>query len=127
MSFGRNLQASIQQQKTERANVEKDETGFPKPDRKEQKDSIATMLGLMGSIAIESIMADLKRMIEKSMHKEIDGYVLALSRIMRHDLAWQCIVQSFSESNEPIPSQYYSEFGANKLNLPTKRPKMTVK
>lgn len=75
-----------------------------------QKDAIANMLGLMGANAVESIMSDITKMLDRNMRDTLDGYVLALSRIIRHDLAWKCIVHSFADANIPIPQGYYRQF-----------------
>lgn len=115
--LGRELQRSLQSEGT----VEKDENGFEKP--ASGKQTVATMLGLMGSIAVETIMTDISGMIDKNMFKELDGYIFALSRIMRHDMAWQCIVHSFAEKNEPIPAKYYSHF---KQSMVQQKQRMTA-
>ena len=119
--FGRELQHSL---KSEQA-VDKDPNGFSKPTSKEKKDAVASMLGLMGSIAVETIMSDISRMLDKKLFTELDGYVLALSRIMRHDMAWQCIIHVFTDKNEPIPTKYYSEFGQQSSQVTKQR--MTAK
>lgn len=119
--LGRDLQRSL---KSEQA-VEKDENGFGKPTQKEKKDTVASMLGLMGSIAVETIMSDIGRMLDKKLFTELDGYVLALSRIMRHDMAWQCIIHVFADKNEPVPAKYYSQFGQQSSQVT--RQRMTAK
>lgn len=120
--LGRELQRSLQSEQA----VEKDENGFGKPTPKVQKDTVASMLGLMGSIAVETIMSDIGQMLDKKMYHELDGYILALSRIMRHDMAWQCIVHVFADKNEPVPAKYYPQFGQNQSSQVV-RHRMTAK
>jgi len=74
------------------------------------QESISQMLGFLGSTVTEIIQSDIGRMIDKNMRKEIDGYVLSLSRIMRHDLAWQCILNAFAAKNESVPTKYHNQF-----------------
>ena len=104
--LGRQFQQQNQTQKSE------PNAGLTQPPADSK--SVATMLGLMGSMATEMIISDLGTMIDKKMQAQLDGYVLALSRIMRHDIAWQCVVKAFSDKKMSIPEKYGPQFG----NLP---------
>jgi len=79
-----------------------------------KSEDVVAMIGLMGAFAMETVVTDLSRMIDKNLRKEVDGYVLALSRIMRRDFAWECIKNVFKSKNEPIPAEYYGHFGQTK-------------
>lgn len=89
------------------------------PDKDKTKETIAAnevsqMLGFIGSMAVDVVFSDLKQMIEKNKRTEIDGYVLALSRIMKHDIAFECIEHAFREKGEPMPKKYRSLFVVQK-------------
>jgi hypothetical protein len=57
-------------------------------------------------------------MLQKSMHEQLDGYVLALSRCMEHDLAWHCISQAFEQHKQPIADKYYTRFNRTREKQP---------
>jgi len=80
--------------------------------------SISQVLGIIGSTMTEVIESDIGKMIERDLRQEIDGYVLALSRIMRHDLGWKCILNAFASKQETVPAKYKSYFN----DLTTKPP-----
>jgi len=109
--FGRELQQTI-------SNVENEKAQGFKPhlprDRTNEKETLANIIGLMGSMTIEVILSDINKMLESNKRENLDGYIFALSRLLRHDLAWQCIVEAFSDHNEPVPFKYYPQFGKNK-------------
>jgi hypothetical protein len=69
------------------------------------------MLGLMGDIAIEGVTKDMQRMIDDGLRTELNGYILALSRLMKHDTAWKCLIEAFSAKSESIPKRFYVLFG----------------
>ncbi len=110
--FGRSLEQNIKD-----LQQEKFEDGLPVPD---EKTSVANLIGLMGTMAVDTIVADIGHMIDKGLRKEIDGYVLALSRIMRHDFAWKCVVTAFAKKHEPTPSKYAPYFGDQSQTPPDK-------
>jgi len=83
----------------------------PKPvPEKVDTATISQALGILGSTMTEIITSDIGQMIERDMRKEIDGYVLALSRIMRHDLGWKCVQNAFASKQETVPSKYKPQF-----------------
>ena len=69
------------------------------------------MIGLMGDIAIEGVTKDMQQMISDGLRLPLDGYILALSRLMKHDTAWKCLVEAFSSKGESIPKRFYPLFG----------------
>lgn len=75
-----------------------------------QAAEVSSMLGFIGSMAIDSIINDVKIMIEKDRRPEIDGYVLALSRIVKHDLALNAIQSAYKDKGEQIPKKYLDLF-----------------
>ena len=72
---------------------------------------VADMISLMGDIAIEGVTKDMQKMIDGGFRMSLDGYVLALSRLMKHDTAWKCLVEAFSSKGESIPKRFYPMFG----------------
>ncbi len=95
-----------------------------KPENKsEQIDptTITKMLGFMGNVAAEMVITDIQQLIEKKLRQQLDGYIFALSRIMRHELAWKCIITAFSDKAEPVPQKYFPYFGKTKEDVIIKR------
>lgn len=76
-----------------------------------ESESINALLNFIGNEAQKMITEDICDMIEKNMYRQLDGYVLSLSRIMKHETAWNCIIKAFANKNEPIPPCYYQQFG----------------
>jgi len=96
-SFGKQLREDLAQESK------------PSPEKVDTA-TISQALGILGSAMTEIIASDIGQMIERDMRKEIDGYVLALSRIMRHDLGWKCIQNAFASKQETVPAKYKSQF-----------------
>ncbi len=105
--FGRELQQTIREIEPV---SDKDDSGLPISSQP-KKETLANIIGLMGSITIEVILSDINKMLEANKRENLDGYIFGLSRLLRHDLAWQCIVDAFADRNEPVPSKYYPQFG----------------
>lgn len=80
---------------------------FQKPDAK----IVADVLGIIKEEMQDTIVADISAMIEKNYRPALEGYVLCLSRIIRHDVGWKCITKAFSAKNEKVPQKYYAQFG----------------
>jgi len=105
MSIGRDLERTLSSLKE--PVIQKDQNGLPVTS---QQQTVVNMLGLMGSIAADTIISDIQRMLDKNLNSQLDGYIFALSRIMRHDLAWQCISEAFRGKNKLVPDKYYPHF-----------------
>ena len=84
-------------------------------------DQLKEMLGVVAFEMVNVITDDLSGLLEKkqsqkneaakaSMEAAVDGYLLALSRILEPKVSWQCIVESFRRNNLIIPSKYYKLF-----------------
>lgn len=71
------------------------------------------MLGITFNNQVETIIDDISSMIKSDYRKALDGYILCLSRIIKHNIAWTCIERGFSQENEKIPSKYYVKFNQN--------------
>jgi hypothetical protein len=72
---------------------------------------VADVLGIIKDEMQESIIADLTAMIDKSYRAALEGYIYCLSRIVRHDVGWTCIIKAFAAKNEQVPKKYYAQFG----------------
>lgn len=72
--------------------------------------TITQMLGFVGQMAVNGIQSDIELMIEKNKWRELDGYIFALSKIMKHDLAWACIEKSFANKKISVPPKYKPYF-----------------
>lgn len=77
----------------------------------QQKQKITEMLGFMSVLAYEGIKEDIRSFLKEGYQKELDGYVLALSRMMKHKDAWDCIYNAFKETSNHLPNRYYKLFG----------------
>lgn len=75
------------------------------------KNTISNVLNFLSFATAETIAADIRYMLEKEHPQELDGYVFALSRLMKHDSAWAIITTAFSEQKSTIPPKYYKHFG----------------
>ena len=76
--------------------------------------NISLMLGYIASMGVSSIIDDLDKMIKQNKRQEVDGYILALSRIMKHSIAFDCIQKAFTKNNEVVPGKYKNIFSATK-------------
>lgn len=73
--------------------------------------AISDMLGFVGTMAVDFIKNDIKLLIQKDMRKELDGYVLALSRIVKHNIALDCVKIAYESCIEPVPKKYLRLLG----------------
>ncbi len=76
-----------------------------------QSPLLSEVIGIISDDMREIIIADIEAMIDKKLRTAMEGYIFCLSRIMRHDLAWEYITAAFSSKNEKVPTKYYTQFG----------------
>lgn len=77
----------------------------------EVKQAIVNLVGLTLMNLDFAVHQDLCEMIEKGHREGIDGYVLCLSRVVRHELGWELLTKAFEEKGEKVPSKYQRFFG----------------
>lgn len=70
----------------------------------------AALLGINSLGMVETIIADISELLSRNEWKSLNGYVLALSRIISHEVAWKCITESFRQSKESVPKKFYEVF-----------------
>ena len=70
----------------------------------------AEMLGITSAGMSEAIISDIVGMIDKGYRRNLEGYILCLSRIVKHDMAWDCITVAFAKQKESVPAKYYQLF-----------------
>ncbi|RMD67065.1 hypothetical protein D6833_00700 [Candidatus Parcubacteria bacterium] len=87
-------------------------------DTREQADIVSEMLGFVGRLGAESVVSDIRSMLRKGYTKELDGYVLAISRIMKHELALACIRRAFNDVGLRVPDRYVKQFKATEQQAP---------
>ena len=93
-----------------------------KPDNvQKQTSALSELLGITAMNMVNTITDDIANMIQTGYTKEIEGYILCLSRIMKHDTAWECIQDGFKRTNEKIPQKYYALFGKDPDKLPKRK------
>ena len=104
-----------------------------RPKIDEQKESspairadISDLLGLTSEDMHDIVVSDIVTMIKKGYRTALEGYVLCLSRIVRHDTAWGYIVEAFRETHEKVPGKYYPQFGRNPDEPPPLKKGMIV-
>lgn len=102
MSFGKELREQIHQQ-------------TKKPDARAAQE-IAEVLGIVARAAIDGIIDDMRVMIKHSYWKQLDGYVLALSKVLAHDLAWDCTCKAFEQEKATPPPKYQTLLGRFQKN-----------
>jgi len=108
MSAGKDLLKQFAQENTS-ANLNK------------QSNILSELLGITAINMVNTITSDISTMIDKGLTKELKGYILCLSRIMKHDIAWEYIQDSFKNCNEKIPQKYYELFGQDPSKLPKQK------
>lgn len=99
MSFGRNIIAQS--------------IGAPDGANPESIDagSILEHLGVIGSNAAGQIISDIELMIERKLETQLDGYVLAISRVLKSTNAAHCIETAYKSKNMSVPDKYTSHLG----------------
>lgn len=89
--------------------------------------NVSELLGLTIKDMEDTIVSDIAAMIEKGYRAPLEGYILCLSRIMKHETAWNHIVDAFRQQNEEVPKRYYPYFGRNLDEKPPPPHGVTVK
>ena len=74
------------------------------------KETFASLLGIQAIRMGDSIVSDISSMVEKKQYYSLEGYVLCLSRIMAHKVAWECIMLAFEKMKTEIPPHYNKLF-----------------
>ena len=74
------------------------------------KVTFANLIGIQTIKMGETIIEDIFSMINKKQYNSLEGYVLCLSRIISHKIAWDCIMIAFERSKTSIPPHYYKLF-----------------
>ena len=70
------------------------------------KQLISKIIGLTMANLDNAVVDDICKMIEEDRREGIDGYVLCLSRVLRHDVAQDLIKKAFESKNEKPPAKY---------------------
>ena len=85
-------------------------------------DQLKEMIGVVAYEIVAIVTADLITILkrlggnnEAAVLASLDGYILALSRIIEKPIAWKCISQAFKQMNVEIPEKYYIVF--NDVNV----------
>jgi len=102
-SIGRQLESSFSNSELSKPKIE--------IEIKAQEELLMSALGVVANNMEESVISDISGMIEKEDRRAIDGYVLCLSRIMKHENAWNFICKAFQSKGEAVPSKYRKAFG----------------
>jgi len=105
MSIGRDLEKQFQQ------------TNNPETANK----AVSELLGITAKNMGDIIVSDIAGMIEQGFREALEGYVLCLSRIIKHDTAWKHIAVAFNKHEEKVPQKYYALFGQDPDQLPQKK------
>ena len=104
MSIGRDLEKQFQETHSE-----------------DTASAISELLGITAKNMGNIIIDDLASMIQRGFHEALEGYVLCLSRIIKHSLAWKCIGEAFGKTGEKIPTKYYKLFGQDPNKIPERK------
>ncbi len=105
MSIGRDLEKQFQETHSEDA----------------KRAGISELLGITAKNMGDTIIDDLATMIKKGFREALEGYVLCLSRIIKHSIAWKCIGEAFGKTGEKIPQKYYELFGQDPSKIPERK------
>lgn len=105
MSIGRDLEKQFQETRS------KDTTSV----------AIAELIGITAKNMGDTIIDDISTMIQKGFREALEGYILCLSRIIKHSIAWKCIGEAFGKTGEKIPQKYYELFGQDPSKIPERK------
>ncbi len=97
MSVVRELRESVQQERSENYT--------------DTQVAVACMLGITAANMQDTIISDICNMIEQGLRVALEGYILCLSRIVSHKIAWRCITEAYIKKGESVPKKYYDLFG----------------
>lgn len=116
------LRSRLDQQREKLLQLDRDQQNSPDPEPPKSspdEEKNRTILGMLGveQYMVGTISRDLKQLIKKDNRVAIDGYVLAMSRIMKHAAAWDCLVKAFTESGETVPQKFQSMFGKSESQI----------
>jgi hypothetical protein len=112
LSYGRQMREKIAAQK--------------EFDHKKASEHITRVLGFVANQHKEAIIHDIYTLLGKDRLRELDGYILALSRCMEHDLAWHCLSEAYQRVQKPTPDKYYKVFGKERKEDQSPPPSMSV-
>ena len=91
-------------------------------------DQLKEMVGIVAYEITKNVTEDLISILqrlggnnENAVLASMDGYVLALSRILEKPIAWKCISEAFRQMNISIPEKYYVVFN---IEIEQKKPKV---
>ncbi len=60
-----------------------------------------------------AIVDDIGAMIDKNQRYSIDGYILCLSRMISHEIAWSGVQEAYQAKNQTVPPKYAKLFTTN--------------
>lgn len=80
----------------------------------EARGIVANMIGLTLRGAADAVVSDIGMLIEASKWDAVDGYVLALSRILSHERAYEMISKAFTQKGHKLPSKYSAILGGER-------------
>ena len=95
-------------------------------DHKKVSEHVANSLGFIATQHKDAIIHDINQLVQKDRLRELDGYILALSRCMEHDLAWHCLSEVYQLCLRPIPDKYYLIFNKKRKEDQSPPPAMSV-
>lgn len=105
MSIGRDLEKQFQETHS----------------KEDTASAISGLLGITAENMGNTIIDDIASMIRKGYRDALEGYILCLSRIIRHSVAWKCIGEAFGKTGEKIPQKYYELFGQDPSKIPERK------
>lgn len=96
-----------------------------KPQGEDPQQHVATLKKLVGLTVQQvdqTLTDDLAQLIEKQMNNGVSGYLHCLSRLMRHDVAWEIVCAAYHRNDQKPPAKYAALFGRDESGSSLVRP-----
>jgi len=104
----------------------REQTASQEFNHKKVSEHLTRVLGFVANQHKDAIIHDINKLIGQGLSKELNGFVLALSHCMEHDLAWHCLSEAYRFYLKPIPDKYYRIFNKERSEDQSPPPTMRV-
>jgi hypothetical protein len=85
-------------------------------------DALKKLVGLTVKKVDETLTDDIAQLIRSGMHNGVSGYLHCLSRLMRHEVAWDIVCEAYRRNEQKPPAKYANLFGRDESGNRVARP-----